>query len=91
MARQVGALPPVSSLFAAMLGMTPLQHLPAASRVLPSPAAAAQRTITGRRFFPESIAAPFHRGLVVFAVAAALAALVALASLPRGTEPTSRS
>ena len=60
-------------------------HLLAASRVLSSLPAAAQQTITGRKFFPELISGPFHHGLVVvFAVAAALSLLAALASLLRG-------
>jgi MFS family permease len=84
-AHQVAALPPVSSLFAAVLGVNPLQHLLAASRVLSSLPAAAQQTITGRRFFPDLISMPFHQGLVVvFAVAAGLSALAALASVLRG-------
>ena len=84
-AHHVGTLPPVSSLFAAVLGVNPLQHLLAASRVLSSLPAAAQQTITGREFFPDLISGPFHHGLVVvFAVAAALSVLAALASLLRG-------
>jgi MFS family permease len=84
-AHHVGTLPPVSSLFAAVLGVNPLQHLLAASRVLSSLPAAAQQTITGRKFFPDLISGPFHHGLVVvFAVAAALSMLAALASLLRG-------
>jgi MFS family permease len=84
-AHHVGTLPPVSSLFAAVLGVNPLQHLLAASRALSALPAAAQQTITGRKFFPDLISGPFHHGLVVvFAVAAALAGLAALASLLRG-------
>jgi MFS family permease len=84
-AHHVGALPPVSSLFAAVLGVNPLQHLLAASRVLSALPAAAQQTITGREFFPDLISGPFHHGLiVVFAVAAVLSALAAVASLLRG-------
>jgi MFS family permease len=84
-AHQAGTLPPVSSLFAAVLGVNPLQHLLAASRVLSSLPAAAGRTITGREFFPDLISGPFHQGLVVvFAVAAGLAGLAAFASLLRG-------
>jgi len=65
--------------------VNPLQHLLAATHVLPTLPAAAQRAITGRRFFPELISGPFHHGLVVvFTVATALAALAALASLLRG-------
>jgi MFS family permease len=84
-AHHVGTLPPVSSLFAAVLGVNPLRHLLAASRVLSSLPAAAQQVITGREFFPDLISGPFRHGLVVvFAVAAGLAGLAALASLLRG-------
>jgi MFS family permease len=84
-AHHVGTLPPVSSLFAAVLGVNPLQHLLAASRVLPTLPAASQRAITGRRFFPELISGPFHHGLVVvFIVAAGLSAVAGVASLLRG-------
>jgi MFS family permease len=84
-AEQIGTLPPVSSLFAAVLGVNPVQHLLAASGVLSALPATAQRTLTGREFFPNLIAGPFHQGLVVvFAVAVVLSALAALASLLRG-------
>jgi MFS family permease len=84
-AHHVGTLPPVSSLFAAVLAVNPLQHLLAASRVLPTLPAASQRTITGRRFFPELISGPFHHGLVVvFIVATGLSVVAAVASLMRG-------
>jgi len=84
-AHQVGTLPPVSSLFAAVLGVNPLQHLLTPSGVLASLPTAAQQTITGRHFFPDLISGPFHQGLVVvFAVAAGLAVLAAFASLLRG-------
>jgi MFS family permease len=84
-AHQIGALPPVSSLFAALLGVNPVQHLLAPTGVLPGLPAASQQTLIGRQFFPQLISGPFHHGLiVVFAVAAALSALAALASLLRG-------
>ena len=84
-AHQVGALPPVSSLFAAMLGVNPVQHLLAPSGVLPNLPTASQRVLTGREFFPHLISGPFHDGLVVvFATAAALSFLAAVASLARG-------
>jgi hypothetical protein len=84
-AHQVGTLPPVSSLFSAVLGVNPLQHLLAPSGVLARLPPAHQRVITGREFFPDLISGPFHHGLVVvFVVAAALAVLSALASLLRG-------
>jgi hypothetical protein len=82
---QVGALPPVSSLFATVLGVNPVQHLLAASDVLSTLPAASREVLLGREFFPGLISAPFHQGLtVVFAVAAALAAVAAFASLLRG-------
>ena len=84
-AQHLGSLPPVSSLFAAVLGANPLQHLLAANGVLSALPAAARRTLTGKEFFPHLISGPFHDGLtVVFAVSAGLAALAALASLLRG-------
>ena len=84
-AHQIGSLPPVSSLFAAVLGVNPVQHLLAARGALSSLPAASQRVLTGRQFFPELISGPFQHGLsVVFGVAAALAAVAAVASLLRG-------
>ena len=75
----------MSSLFAAVLGVNPLQHLLAATGVLARLPAASQRILTGREFFPDLISGPFHHGLVVvLGVAAALALLAALASLLRG-------
>jgi MFS family permease len=84
-AHQVGTLPPVSSLFAALLGVNPLRHLLAPSGALRRLPAASQQVITGRQFFPHLISGPFHHGLVVvLAVAAALSAMAGLASLLRG-------
>jgi MFS family permease len=84
-AHQIGSLPPVSSLFATVLGVNPIQHLLAPSGTLSTLPAANQQVLTGRHFFPNLIAAPFHHGLVVvFAVAAALSAVAGLASLLRG-------
>jgi MFS family permease len=84
-AHQIGTLPPVSSLFASVLGVNPIGHLLASMGALSSLPAASQRVLTGRAFFPDLISGPFHHGLVVvFAVAAGLAALAGLASLMRG-------
>ena len=86
-AQQVGHLPPVASLFAAFLGLNPVEHLvgPATLSSLP---AANQQALTGREFFPQLIQGPFHSGLiVVFTAAAILAGLSALASLLRGARP----
>jgi len=84
-AHQVASLPPVSSLFAAILGVNPIQHVLAPSGTLASLPAANQQNLIGRTFFPNLISAPFHQGLVVvFAVAAVLSLLAAVASLLRG-------
>jgi hypothetical protein len=84
-AHQIGSLPPVSSLFATVLGVNPIQHLLASRNALISLSAAHQRVLTGREFFPDLISGPFHQGLIiVFAVAAGLSAIAALASLLRG-------
>jgi MFS family permease len=91
-ARQIGALPPVSSLFAAVLGVNPVQHLLASSGALSALPAANRRVLTGRAFFPHLIAGPFQQGLlVVFAAAAALSVLAALASLLRGEHSPHRA
>ncbi|MFD0035463.1 MFS transporter [Streptomyces sp. NPDC055059] len=88
-ATQVGSLPPVSSLFAAQLGVNPIQHLLQPSGTLTHLTVVQQQTLTGREFFPTLISGPFHSGLViVFAFGATLAFLAALASLLRGTSPT---
>ena len=94
LANQVAGLPPVSSLFAAQLGVNPIQHLLQPSGVLTHLTAAQQHTLTGSEFFPTLISGPFHSGLVVvFAFAAGLAFLAAIASLLRGagTGPTART
>jgi MFS family permease len=84
-AQQIGALPPVSSLFASVLGVNPVQHLLASKGALAALPAASRHVLTGRAFFPHLISGPFHQGLVVvLSVAAALSALAAVASLLRG-------
>jgi hypothetical protein len=78
-AHQVATLPPVSTLFAAVLGVNPLEHLLAPSGVLTTLPIGNQKTITGQEFFPHLISGPFHQGLlVVFAVSAGLAVLAGL-------------
>ncbi len=84
-AHQIASLPPVASLFAAVLGVNPVQHLLSVSGVLATLPEASRRVLTGRVFFPELISEPFHHGLiVVFSVATGLAAIAAIASLLRG-------
>jgi MFS family permease len=87
-AHHIAGLPPVSSLFAAFLGVNPIHHLLQIEGALGSLTAGSRALLTGKHFFPELIAAPFHDGLVVvFGVAAVLAAIAAAASWQRGTVP----
>ena len=84
-AHHIGSLPPVSSLFAAVLGVNPVRHLLSASGALGGLPARNRHVLTGNRFFPALISGPFHQGLlVVFVVAAALALIAGVASLLRG-------
>jgi hypothetical protein len=84
-AAQIGSLPPVSSLFAAMLGVNPVHYLLSQHGALSSLTPANQNLLTGRQFFPNLISGPFHDGLVlVFAVSAALGMIAAIVSLMRG-------
>ncbi len=85
-AHQVAALPPVSSLFAAFLGLNPLANLLGPTGVLAHLSAAHRSALTGTTFFPNLIAAPFHHGLVVvFTLATALSLFGAVASFMRGS------
>src|SRR5271170_2185528 len=82
-AARLAALPPVSIMFAALLGYNPISTLlgPVVSKLPASHAA----YLTGHTFFPSLISAPFHHGLDIafdFAIAACLVA--AVASLLRG-------
>ncbi|WP_377273168.1 MFS transporter [Peterkaempfera sp. SMS 1(5)a] len=91
-ATQVGSLPPVASLFAAQLGVNPIQHLLQPTGALTHLTEAQHQTLTGHEFFPTLISGPFHSGLViVFAFGAALAFLAAIASLLRGSGPAART
>ena len=84
-AQHIASLPPVASLFAAILGVNPIRHLLAGGGVLASLPASAQRVLSGREFFPHLISGPFAHGLsVVFAAGALLAILAGAASLLRG-------
>jgi hypothetical protein len=82
-AAKLAALPPVSIMFAALLGYNPIQMLlGSALNKLPASHAA---YLTGHTFFPSLISAPFQHGLDIafdFAIAACLVA--AVASLLRG-------
>jgi MFS family permease len=82
-AARLAALPPVSIMFAALLGYNPIKMLlgSALGKLPPSHAA----YLTGHTFFPSLISAPFHQGLDIafdFAIVASL--IAAVASLLRG-------
>jgi EmrB/QacA subfamily drug resistance transporter len=86
-ATQVSHLPPVSTLFAALLGYNPVQNLLAPSGVLKHLPAHNVAVLTGKEFFPNLISAPFHHGLViVFTAAAIMAVSGAVISLLRGKQ-----
>ncbi|MHB1555067.1 MAG: MFS transporter [Acidimicrobiales bacterium] len=77
-------LPPITSLFSALLGYDPVRSIlgPAALAKVPAHSAA---VLTGRTFFPTLIAAPFSDGLTLaFTFGAIACALAAVASLLRG-------
>jgi len=86
-AMQVSHLPPVSTMFAALLGYNPVQNLLAPSGALSRLPAHNVAVLTGRQFFPHLISAPFHHGLViVFTAAAIMSVTGALVSLLRGKQ-----
>ena len=67
------------SLFAAFLGYNPIDELLGPSGVLQNPAVDAE-VLTGKTFFPELITEPFHAGLTVVFVAAAVMMLIGAAA-----------
>jgi hypothetical protein len=86
-ATQVSHLPPVSTVFAALLGYNPVQHLLKSSGVLSRLPAHNVAALTGRHFFPTLIGSAFHHGLViVFTAAACMSLAGALVSLLRGKQ-----
>ncbi|MBD1318488.1 MFS transporter [Streptomyces sp. SID6673] len=87
-ANDVANLPPVSSLFSAMLGVNPIDHLLAGTGTLDGLTAAQRDHLTGHSFFPDLLSGPFHDGLVVvFAASIALSICAAVASALRGRPP----
>ena len=79
----LAALPPVSILFAALLGYNPIQQLlgPVVAKLPPGHAA----TLTGHTFLPSLISPSFQHGLdIAFDFAIACCLIAAVASLLRG-------
>ena len=76
-AAKVAALPAVSTLFAAFLGVNPIRQL-LGPHVLHQIGHLHASVVTGKSFFPSVISAPFEHGLeIAFAVSALLCALAA--------------
>jgi MFS family permease len=91
-ATSIAHLPPVSTVFAAMLGYNPVQNLLAPTGLLHTLPAKNVATLTGKEFFPHLIAGPFHHGLTIVFTAAALMALCGAAvSWMRGKKPQAES
>ncbi len=83
-ATQVSHLPPVSSLFGALLGYNPMAALLPHSVLAGLPPGQAA-ILTGKAFFPQLISGPFQQGLtIVFVVATVLTLGAAAASWLRG-------
>ncbi|QBS42912.1 MFS transporter [Nocardia sp. CS682] len=78
-AAEVAAMPPVASMFAAFLGFNPIQELLGPTGELTKPGVHAD-TLTGQEFFPHLLTGPFHTGLVVVFVAAAIMMFLAAAA-----------
>lgn len=80
-AHEVAHTPPVGSLFAAFLGYNPIGELLEPSGALSAPGVNAE-VLTGKTFFPDLITEPFHSGLTVVFLAAAVMMLIgAVASM----------
>jgi MFS family permease len=87
-ATTIGHLPPVSTVFSAMLGYNPVQNMLAPTGLLHTLPAANVAKLTGRTFFPQLISGPFHHGLtIVFSAAAIMALIGAAVSWMRGKKP----
>ncbi len=84
-ANQVAATPPVGSLFAAFLGYNPIASILGPTGTLTTLSASDQAALTGKTFFPQLISEPFHAGLVIVFVAAAIMSVIgAIASVVMG-------
>jgi MFS family permease len=83
-AQRIAELPPVSTLFASLLGYNPMQTL-LGPQVLAQVGPQQAEFLTGRSFFPSLITGPFGDGLTFALVfAAGCCVVAALASLLRG-------
>jgi MFS family permease len=86
-AAHIASLPPVSTLFSALLGYNPVQAMLTPSGTLAKLPAHNAAILTGRQFFPHLISGPFHQGLIiVFSAAVGMSVLGAIISLLRGKQ-----
>jgi MFS family permease len=86
-ARHIVSLPPVSTVFAAMLGYNPVHNLLSQAGALNKVPPRNLAVLTGKQFFPNLISGPFHHGLmIVFSAAALMAVTGAIVSLMRGKQ-----
>jgi MFS family permease len=86
-AAHVASLPPVSTLFSALLGYNPIKSMLAPTGTLAKLPARNTAILTGKSFFPNLISGPFHHGLViVFSAAIAMSLLGAVISALRGKQ-----
>ncbi|WP_369635618.1 MFS transporter [Nocardia sp. JMUB6875] len=74
-AQNISGLPPVGSLFAAFLGVNPIEALLGPTGILDHPGVH-KDVLTGQEFFPHLISGPFHSGLVVVFLGAAIMMLI---------------
>jgi MFS family permease len=76
-AHRIADLPPVGSLFAAFLGYNPIGELMGDAVNQPGVNSA---VLTGKEFFPHLISGPFHAGLSVVFIAAAVMMVIGAAA-----------
>src|SRR5215470_4875755 len=85
LAAHIAGLPPVSTLFASILGYNPIGSLLRPSGTLGHLRKPDAAVLTSKEYFPHLISGPFHHGLViVFSVAIAMSLAGAVVSLLRG-------
>jgi MFS family permease len=86
-ATTIAHLPPVSTVFAALLGYNPVQNLLAQQGLLSKLPAHDITSLTSKEFFPNVISGPFDHGLtIVFTAAAIMAVIGAAVSWLRGSD-----
>jgi MFS family permease len=75
-ADKIANVPPVGSLFAAFLGYNPIETLLGPTGILQALPKSDTAALTGKEFFPDLISGPFHDGLVIVFLAAAIMSVI---------------